>query len=77
MEVQAQVVDIMVGLLDLDPGELHEDVELYAGLGVDSTETVELVLALEKFFGIKITKEEITKFSKLGEIARVVQGKLN
>lgn len=77
MEVQEQVIEIMVELLDLGRDELQDEVELYAGLGVDSTETVELVLALEKFFGIKITKEEITKFSKLGEITRVVQGKLN
>lgn len=77
MEVQAQVREIMMELLDLDRDELQDDVELYAGLGVDSTETVELVLALEKFFGIRITKEEITKFSKIGEITRVIQGKLH
>ena len=50
--------------------------ELYSGLGLDSTETVELILAIEKLFNIKIGEKEITKFSCFKDIDHVIQGKL-
>ncbi|MFA5116899.1 MAG: acyl carrier protein, partial [Candidatus Omnitrophota bacterium] len=63
-------------LLKIKPEELQDDVKLYDGIGVDSTEMVEFVIALEKAVGKKLSAKEITKFSTINEIEKVVQSKL-
>ncbi|WAC06373.1 MAG: acyl carrier protein [Thermodesulfobacteriota bacterium] len=76
MDVKEKVKNLLIELFEIDPDEIKDDVELYSGLGLDSTETVELILAIEKLFGINIMEKEITKFSCFKDIDRVIQGKL-
>jgi acyl carrier protein len=76
MDVKKKVKNLLVELFEIDSDEIKDDVELYSGLGLDSTETVELILAIEKLFNIKIMEEEITKFSCFKDIDHVIQGKL-
>ena len=77
MEAKEQVKNLLVELFEIEPGEIKDEAELYSGLGLDSTETVELILAIEKMFNIKVVEKEITKFSCLKDIAHVIQGKLS
>ena len=76
MDVKEKVKDLLIELFEIDSDEIKDDVELYSGLGLDSTETVELVLAIEKLFNTKIGEKEITKFSCCRDIDHVIQGKL-
>ncbi len=76
MDVKEKVTNLLIDLFEIDPDEIKDDAELYDGLGLDSTETVELILAIEKLFSIKILEKEITKFSSLNTIDGVIQGKL-
>jgi acyl carrier protein len=76
MQVKEKIITLLVELFEIDPEEAKDDVELYGGLGFDSTETVELVLELEKVFNIKIPEKEITKFSCLRDIEAVILGKV-
>ena len=76
MDVKEKVKNLLIELFEIDPAEIKDDVELYSGLGLDSTETVELILAIENLFNIKIMEEEITKFSCFKDIDHVIQGKL-
>ena len=76
MDVKEKVKNLLIELFEIDSDEIRDDVELYSGLGLDSTETVELILAIEKLFNIKIMEKEITKFSCCKDIAHVIQGKL-
>ena len=76
MDVKEKVKNLLIELFEIDPGKIKDDVELYSGLGLDSTETVELILAIEKLFNIKIGEKEITKFSCFKDIDHVIQGKL-
>ncbi len=77
MDIKAQIKEVIVKLLRVKPEELKDGVNLYDGIGVDSTEMVEMVIALEKAFGTKLSPKEITKFSTIDEIARNIQSKLN
>jgi acyl carrier protein len=56
--------------------ELKDDVSLQDSIGVDSTEMVEAVIALEKAFTTKLSAKEITKFSTLNDIEKIIQSKL-
>lgn len=76
MVTKEQIKDVLVKLLKIKPEELKDDVSLIDSIGVDSTEMVESVIALEKAFGIKFSPKEITKFSTINEIDAVIQSKL-
>ena len=76
MEIKAKVKEVLVNLLRVKPEELKDDVSLEDSIGVDSTEMVEAVIALEKAFATKLTAKEITKSSTLNDIQKVIESKL-
>jgi len=76
MDTKEQIKDVLVKLLKVRPEELKDDVKLYDGIGVDSTEMVETVIALEKTFNTKLSQKEITKFSTINDIEKVIQSKI-
>lgn len=67
---------MLAKLLRVRPEELKDDVNLYDGIGVDSTEMVETVIALEKPFCTKLSPKEITKFSTINDIEKVIRAKI-
>ena len=77
METKAKIKDLLVKLLRVKPEELKDDLNLADGIGVDSTEMVETVIALEKEFGTKLNPKEITKFSTINDIEKVIQSKIS
>lgn len=76
MELKGKIKDTLVQLLKVKPEELKDDVALINSIGVDSTEMVEAVIALEKTFGTKLSPKEITKNSTPNDIEKIIQGKL-
>jgi acyl carrier protein len=63
-------------LEDLDPTEIRENEPLFGeGLGLDSLDALELVVAIEKHFGVVIENEDQGKeaFVSLGALARYIQ----
>jgi acyl carrier protein len=63
-------------LEDLDPTEIREDETLFGeGLGLDSLDALELVVAIEKCFGVVIENEDQGKeaFVSLRALARYIQ----
>ena len=76
MEVKDKVRETLINLLKLKPHEVKDDARLCDGIGVDSTEMVEFVIALEKAFGTKLSPKEITKFSTINDIEKIIQSKL-
>jgi len=77
METRDRIKQIFINLLKLKPEELRDDINLVNGIGVDSTEMVEAVIALEKEFNTKLDPKEITKNSTINEIADVIQSKIS
>jgi acyl carrier protein len=75
MGTKAQIKEIIVKLLKVKPEELKDEVSLQDSIGVDSTEMVETVIALEKAFGRKLSPKEITKFSTINDIEKVIISK--
>jgi acyl carrier protein len=75
MLVEQEVQQIIIQTLEVLPEELKMDERLYDSLGVDSTEMVELVIVLEKKFGITIEDKQITKFSSPREIIALMKQK--
>lgn len=76
MQTKEKIKEVLVNLLKVKPEELKDDLTLQDGIGVDSTEMVEAVIALEKEFGAKLSPKEITKFSTINDIEKVINSKL-
>jgi len=52
------IVDALM-LEDVEPGEIEDDAPLFGtGLGLDSIDALELVIAIDRKFGVKIGAED-------------------
>lgn len=75
MATKEEIKNVLVKLLKVRPEELKDDISLIDSIGVDSTEMVESVIALEKAFGKKLSPKEITKTSSISDIEKVINSK--
>lgn len=75
MDTKSKVKDVIVNLLKVKPQELKDGQSLEQCLGVDSTEMVEVCIALQKEFGVKIEEKEVAKYHSLDQIAAVIDAK--
>ena len=67
--------------LDIDPASIRDDAPLFGdaanGLGLDSIDALELVLGVEKEFGIKVQDEEVgvTAFASVDALCDFIRQK--
>ncbi|MFH0790559.1 MAG: phosphopantetheine-binding protein [Candidatus Omnitrophota bacterium] len=76
MDIKIKLKEVLANLLKVKIEELKDEVSLTDSIGVDSTEMVESVIALEKSFGVKLSPKEITKNSTIDDIVSNIQSKL-
>jgi acyl carrier protein len=77
MDTKSKIKDVLANLLKVKIDELKDELSLQDSIGVDSTEMVESVIALEKSFGVKLSPKEITKNSTINDIVNNIQSKLS
>jgi len=77
MDIKIKIKEVLSNLLKVKIEELKDEVSLINSIGVDSTEMVESVIALEKAFSVKLSPKEITKNSTINDIVTNIQPKLN
>ena len=75
MDLKEEVLNLIAKTLEVKIEELKQGQKLYDSIGVDSTEVVELVVALKKHFALEIETDEVTKFSTPEEITAVIEKK--
>ena len=74
--MKTKIKEVLSSLLKVKIEELKDDLSLQDSIGVDSTEMVESIIALEKSFGVKLSPKEITKNSTINDIVNNIQSKL-
>ena len=58
-ELKVKMVEIL-NLVDVKPDDINEDDQLVGGsLGIDSIDVLEMVIMIEKDYGIKIDNKEL------------------
>jgi len=57
-QIKEQVIKVLAEEFELDIEDLKPEAKLYEDLGLDSLDAVDMVVALEKNFGMKMTDEE-------------------
>ncbi len=75
MSVEQSVKEVIVQTLSVKPEEVKIDQSLSDSLGMDSTEIVDLKVALEKKFNVKFDPQEINKSSSPAEIVSLLERK--
>ncbi len=81
LAVQSRIKRLIVESLHLEgirPEMIEDDAPLFGeGLGLDSVDALELVVALEKEFGIKIKSQELGRevFSSVSSLSQFIEGR--
>jgi acyl carrier protein len=75
-DVEAKLVDLLVDELGLDRDKITMGARFEEDLDVDSLGVVELLMALEDNFGVKIPDDEAESIGTVGEAVDVVLAKL-
>jgi acyl carrier protein len=78
-EILSRVKNVLAVEFELEEAELTEDAALYEELGLDSLDSVDLVVALEKEFNFKVERsvdeERIRAIRKLSDIVAFIRHK--
>jgi len=75
MAVEDTVKEIFNQVLDVKPEEILADDKLEDGLGVDSTEMVEIAVGLKKALDVEIGDNELKKSHSFNEIVEILKSK--
>ncbi len=75
-EIEARIKDLLVSELGLDASKVVPEATFEEDLEVDSLGVVELLMALEDEFGVKIPDEEAEEIRTVSEAVDVVAAKL-
>lgn len=70
------VVSCISTLLVIPESDIKDEVELEAGLGMDSLDIVELVMLLDEEFDIDLADEELGQCKTVADVVALVQGKV-
>ncbi len=76
-QVQSKMRDLLVEELGLDPSKITDEATFEEDLEVDSLGVVELLMALEDEFGVKIPDEEAEDITSVGQAVDMVLDKLS
>lgn len=75
-QVAKRLTEVLVTELGLDADKINEEASFEEDLEVDSLGVVELLMALEDEFGVKIPDEEAEDIRTVGQAVDMVHGKL-
>lgn len=76
-DVSERLGGVLVTELGLDAEKINDEAHFEEDLDVDSLGVVELLMALEDEFGVKIPDEEAESIMTVGQAIDLVHGKLN
>ena len=76
-EIVEKVKAIIVDKLGREASEVTETANFVNDLGADSLDTVELLLAFEKEFGVTIPDEEASAITSVSDAIKCVEDHLN
>lgn len=76
-EVAEKLNGVLVSELGLDAEKINDEAHFEEDLDVDSLGVVELLMALEDEFGVKIPDEDAESIMTVGQAIDLVHGKLN
>lgn len=77
MKVEDKIKEIIIEQLGVKPEEVIPEADFVKNLGMDSLDSVELVMAMEEEFGLEIADEDAEKLKTVGNVIDYLKKKLN
>ena len=74
--LEDKIRDLLAKHFHMEPEEITLEANLRGDLEMDSTEVVELVVALGKEFDVELADGEITNRQSVGDVVQTVRSKL-
>ena len=71
-EIEERVKAIIVDKLGVDESEVTAEASFTNDLGADSLDTVELIMELEKEFGLQIPDDQAEKIATIGDAVNYI-----
>jgi len=75
MSIFNEVKEIIVKNLDVDEGEVKPKTK-FSELGLDSLDTVEMIMALEEKFNIQIPDEDAQKTKTVEDVVKAIEERI-
>lgn len=72
-DIEAKVKAIIVDKLSVDESEVKNEASFANDLGADSLDTVELIMELEKEFGVTIPDSDAEKIQTVGDAIAYIE----
>jgi acyl carrier protein len=72
-EIRSGLADILQEVADVSPDEVSDDKSFVDDLDVDSLSMVEVAMAAEEKFGVKIPDDELPKLKTVGDAVNYIQ----
>ena len=73
-EIRSGLASILQEVADVDPADVADDKSFTDDLDVDSLSMVEVAMAAEEQFGVKIPDEELPKLKTVGDAIKYIAG---
>jgi acyl carrier protein len=72
-EIRERVQQVMIDEFELEGDALRPEATLYDDLGLDSLDAVDMVVALEKAFAVKLAnQEEVRSVRTMGDVVALI-----
>ncbi len=68
-----KIKNVMAEKLDIDPEDITLEADLKKDLQLDSLSVLELVMALEDEYGIRVPDEELMKLETVGDVINYLE----
>jgi acyl carrier protein len=75
-DIEVRIKEIICEQLDVKPEDVSEQKSFTEDLGADSLAIVELVLALEEQFDVKIPDDEVDKIKTVGDAVSYIKSRV-
>jgi acyl carrier protein len=75
-EIIEKVNEFLIDEFEIEESALGPDAHLVDDLGIESLDFVDIVVAIEKEFGFKVKREEITKVRTLDDLYTYIEERI-
>ena len=67
-KIEEVVRDVLVAEFEVDPKKVRREAHLFSDLELDSLDGIDLIVALERRFGVKVDEESAKQFRLVGDV---------
>ena len=76
-EIRETVKEFLIDELEIDESRIYDDARLKEDMGIDSLEVVDLVVLVDKKFGVRMKNEDFKLVKTFGQFCSFIAEKLS